>query len=337
MTAGCSSDDRPDKEPVAWPDAFAAADRLGRGVNLGNALEAPIEGQWGVTITPALLDAVHDAGFDSVRIPVKWSAHAALDAPYTIDPAFFERIDDVVAQAAERGLVVVLNMHHYDELNATPDLHRERYLALWRQIAERYAARPSSVYFELLNEPNGELTAASWNALALEALAVVRETNPRRTVIVGGGGFNHVLTVRALDLPADGHLIATFHYYEPFTFTHQGAEWVPGSELWLGTEWTGSDAERAAIEQAFAGTAEWAAGKGIPLLMGEFGAYSTADIASRVRWTDAVARTAERHGITWAYWEFAAGFGIWDPGTGAWQDALRTALLPDPNATAPER
>lgn len=323
--------------PVAWPDAFAAAGLLGRGVNLGNALEAPVEGDWGVTLTPELfdavreagLDAVRGAGFDSVRIPVKWSAHAATDPPYTIDPAFFERVDWVLDQAAERGLVAVLDMHHYDELNTDPDRHRERYLALWDQIARRYADRPPGIYFELLNEPNGALTAEAWNALALDALAIVRETNPERTVVIGGGAFNNVLAVRALDLPPDGHIIATFHYYAPFTFTHQGAEWVPGSDAWLGTAWSGSEDERAAIEEEFAGTAEWAAAKGVPLFMGEFGAYSTGDIESRARWTDAVARTAEAHGITWAYWEFAAGFGIWDPETGAWNDDLRRALIPD--------
>src|SRR5262245_44402948 len=62
----------------------AANQKLGRGINLGNALEAPREGAWGVTLKPHYFRAIKEAGFDSVRLPVKWSAHAQAGAPYTI-------------------------------------------------------------------------------------------------------------------------------------------------------------------------------------------------------------------------------------------------------------
>ncbi len=65
-------------------------------VNMGNTLEAPNEGEWGFVIQEEYFALLADAGFDSVRLPVRWSAHTAESAPYTIDPAFFERIDEVI-------------------------------------------------------------------------------------------------------------------------------------------------------------------------------------------------------------------------------------------------
>src|SRR5688572_4711600 len=102
--------------PVSYPDVFAAARALGRGVNMGNALDAPNEGEWGVTIKEEYFDLIREAGFDSVRIPVRWSTHALSEAPYTIDPDFFTRVDQVLGWALERGLLVVLNVHHYEEM-----------------------------------------------------------------------------------------------------------------------------------------------------------------------------------------------------------------------------
>src|SRR5262245_6092527 len=79
--------------------AHAANKRLGRGINLGNALEAPREGEWGVRLSPEYFRAIRDAGFDTVRLPVKWSAHAKADAPYTIDAKFAARVDWPLDQA----------------------------------------------------------------------------------------------------------------------------------------------------------------------------------------------------------------------------------------------
>ena len=83
----------PPAEKENADDVFAANKRLGRGVNLGNALEAPKEGDWGVKLKAEYFRAVKDAGFAMVRLPIKWSARAAADAPYTIDAAFAERVD----------------------------------------------------------------------------------------------------------------------------------------------------------------------------------------------------------------------------------------------------
>jgi endoglucanase len=301
---------------------------LGRGINFGNALEAPREGDWGLTLEEDYFQRIKKADFGAVRVPIRWSAHAAAEPPYEIDADFFKRIDWVVGQALSRDLVAVINTHHFDELYGDPDKHEAKFLALWKQIAEHYRDRPERLYFELLNEPHDRLTDECWNALIPKALKVVRASNPKRVVVVGPANWNSLDNLGALRLPEeDRNLIATFHYYSPFHFTHQGAEWVKDSKKGQGTTWTASPKETEELGKDFARAAAWAKKAGRPLYLGEFGAYSAADMDSRARWTRAVAREAEKHGFSWAYWEFGAGFGAYDPKAEAWREPLLKALL----------
>lgn len=303
--------------------------RLGRGINLGNALEAPQEGQWGLTIEDDYFTKIVEAGFDSVRIPIRWSAHAEEAPPYTVDRRFFERVDWVIQQALKNNLSVVINIHHYEEIHETPRIHKERFLAIWEQIALRYQDLPNSVYFELLNEPTGTLSATSWNEFAAEAIEVIRRSNPNRTLIVGPGNWNAIDALPGLFLPEqDRNLIVTVHYYLPFQFTHQGAEWAEGSTEWLGTTWEGTDQEKAVISQSFDTALKWAENHHRPIYLGEFGAYNQADMDSRARWTEFVARAAEERKFSWAYWEFGAGFGVFDPLNKEWHHPLLKALIP---------
>lgn len=311
-------------------DIFALNRRLGRGINFGNALEAPsYEGEWGLRLREEYFQVVAEAGFDSVRVPIRWSTHARKSEPYTIDPRFFERIDWVVEQALAHDLLVILDLHHMNEMMAGPDLHKPFFLALWAQIAERYQGAPPEVIFELLNEPHDQLSAEKWNEILPEAIAVIRATNPTRAIIVGPTQWNNIHQLPTLQLPSDDrNLIVTFHYYDPFQFTHQGAEWVAGSAAWLGSTWTGGEWQQREITSAFDRAAAWAEREGRPLFLGEFGAYSRADLESRARWTAFVARAAEERGISWAYWEFGAGFGAYDLARTDWNEALVEALVP---------
>jgi endoglucanase len=84
-----------------------------RGINLGNALDAPSEGAWGVTLLPNHFAMAKAAGLDHVRLPVRFSAHAEQKAPYTIEEALFKRVDWAIDQAAEHGLSIIIDLHHY--------------------------------------------------------------------------------------------------------------------------------------------------------------------------------------------------------------------------------
>ena len=303
---------------------------LGQGLNLGNTLEAPNEGDWGFVLEPWHFREIAAGGFDSVRVPIRWSAHAQANAPYTIDPVFFNRIDWVVNQARTNDLSVILDVHHYDEIFEDPAAHKDRFLALWDQIATRYQNEPKTVFFEILNEPHAALDANAWNALLVDALATIRQTNPDRQVIVGPAHWNNLSELPNLVLPEnDRNLIATFHYYSPFEFTHQGASWVEGSDAWLGTTWDGTASEKQAIRTEFTFVENWAAQRDRPMLLGEFGAYSRADSQSRQRWTTFVREQAEAKGFEWSYWEFGAGFGAYDRDNRAWIPEIYNSLDPD--------
>jgi endoglucanase len=318
-------------EPAAQEkatDIHAANKKLGRGMNLGNALEAPNEGEWGVTLKAEYFKTIKDAGFASVRLPVRWSAHAKAEAPYTIDAKFAERVDWAIDQALASKLAIIVNVHHYDEMFVDPDKHLPRLIGLWEQIATRYKDRPDSVFFELLNEPNGKLTEAKWNAAFPQVLAVVRKTNPTRPVLIGPGQWNAIRVLDKLELPKDDrNLILTVHCYDPFEFTHQGAPWVKGAEKWKGRMWTGTESEKNALRATLDKAAAWAKANDRPVFLGEFGAYEVADMDSRARWTRFMAREAEQRKFTWAYWEFCSGFGAYDPKTDEWRPALKAALI----------
>ena len=327
LTATSTAQPRPSPTPAG--DIFEKSYRLGRGVNLGNALEAPQEGEWGVTLDEDYFDLIQGAGFNSVRVPIRWSAHAEETAPYRIAPSFFERIDWVIENALSRNLAAVINIHHYDALYTDPAGQQARFLAIWDQIALHYQDYPDDLYFEILNEPNGKLSSEAWNQLAQEALNVIRKTNPNRSVIIGPDNWNSVLNISNLQLPeADQNIIVTFHYYLPFPFTHQGAEWVNGSDAWLGTSWGGSHADQLSIKSDFQIAFSWSKTNHRPIYLGEFGAYSKANLEDRARWTSFVSRLAEEYGFSWAYWEFCAGFGVYDPVQKIWNDALKNALIP---------
>jgi endoglucanase len=311
------------------PDPFKQNKHLGRGINLGNALEAPNEGEWGVTLKEEYFKIIKEAGFDSVRIPVRWSNHALKEAPYTIDTAFFERVDWAIANALKNNLYVILNIHHYLEIRKDPANHQERFYALWEQIAEHYKDYPDTVLFELLNEPADKLSRV-WNETFKKALATVRKSNPHRTIVIDPAEDSVIKLLKKLDIPEkDRNIIVSVHYYTPLEFTHQGAEWVgEKSNAWLGTKWTGTEKEKEAITKAFDEAAAWSKEHNRPINLGEFGAYEKADMDSRVRWTEFVVKSAIERGWSFHYWEFCANFGASDQKTNKWKEPLLNALIP---------
>ncbi|MEM8530189.1 MAG: cellulase family glycosylhydrolase [Chloroflexota bacterium] len=237
----------PSEPPVTIPTATpttepAASLDLGKGINFGDALEHQNEGDGGVVLEEADFDLVKQAGFDTIRLPVSWTYHASEQAPYTIDSAIFDRVDWAVEQAVQRDLNIVVNMHFYHDFNNNPDAEEERFLALWKQIAEHYQNSSNRVYFELLNEPNGVFNDAPerWNELFAQTVSIIRESNPTRPIIAGPAGWNVIDWLGDFDLPADPNLITTVHYYEPHSFTHQGADWL-GDPPPVGTSWNGDE------------------------------------------------------------------------------------------------
>lgn len=305
--------------------AEATLKRLGRGVNV-----LGYDPLWAdpakVRFRMDLFRRIREGGFQHVRVNLHSFAHHGAEG--ALDPTWLKSLDGVVEAATGAGLMVILDEHDYQACGTEPESCRAKLLSVWGQLGARYAAKPDSVLFEILNEPNNKLTPELWNGLLVDALAVIRRTNPGRIVIIGPGQYS---TFRALDtlvLPQDANLIVTVHYYDPFRFTHQGAPWIhPSMDDAVGTTW-GTTEEREQVERDFAAIAAWSREHGRPVLLGEFGAFDKADMASRVAWTSAVARAAESHGLAWSYWQFEGTFGVFDIDADAWVDPIHRALVP---------
>jgi endoglucanase len=315
------------------PTAYEINERLGRGINMGNAFEAPTESAWGNPWQPHYFRIMSELGFSHVRIPIRWttSARSSETPPYTIQQSFLNRIQQVVDTALKYDLHPIINMHHHEALFEDPDGQKARFLAQWEQIADFFKDYPDSLVFEVLNEPHNNLTPEKWNEFFAEALGIIRENNPTRVVILGTAEYGGLSGVRHLTIPDDPYIILSVHYYNPFEFTHQGASWVGESaNAWLGTKWYDTEAERETIMSEFSYTIDFAREHNIPVHVGEFGAYSTADLDSRARWTNFLARWFEELGFSWAYWEFSAGFGIYHPPSGQFIQPLVDALLHNP-------
>ncbi|MFC4293238.1 glycoside hydrolase family 5 protein [Sphingorhabdus arenilitoris] len=295
--------------PGGKPYTSVPATPIKRCANLGNMFEQPKGAAWGGRM-PVEKDLYEIAaiGFDTVRFPIRWSAYADTKPPYTIDPDMFKRADEVVDWATKYKLNIIVDMHHYDELFEDPEGHKERFIALWQQVAEHYKDRPDSVLFEIINEPHKKLTNDVVEPMLTTILADIRKSNPTRKVIMGGDFWSGISSLETFDPPKDPNVIATFHFYEPFNFTHQGASWVDPSPP--APAQFGSDADYAWLDKMADATIKFQQRTGVPLFLGEFGAIDSAPLKERVRYTYAVRKQAEALNIGWCVWAYTNTFHV---------------------------
>jgi endoglucanase len=271
---------------------------------------------------------IHKAGFDFVRVNLQAFKH--MDAQNRLEPQWLAKLDDVVREAQKARLGVILDEHDFDVCSQDVGACRTRLSAFWQQVAPRFANAPRNVAFELLNEPHDKLNGDVWNGLLVQLLGIVRQTNPTRIVVVGPTHWNSLKDLPLFKLPADPNLLVTFHYYEPFHFTHQGATWAGEEVKHLhGITW-GTAADRAVVASDFDQVAAWSKANNRPILLGEFGAYdkSGTPLDLRVAYIEADRREAERHGFGWAYWQFEGDFVVWDMPNQRWIEPIRHALIP---------
>jgi endoglucanase len=304
-------------------DAFEQNKRLGRGVNVLGYDPIWKERSRG-RFQAEHFRLIHEAGFGHVRI----NLHPFRDAGSTITDSYFQTLDWAVEQALANKLMVILDFHEFNAMARDPNGLKERFLAMWTQISERYKSQPGEVLFEILNEPNGKLTASLWNEYLPEALAIIRRTNPARTVVIGPAQWNQISQLDKLELPeGDRNIIVTIHSYTPMEFTHQGASWA-GRKDKVGVSWDGTPGEKEAITAGFDQAQTWSRKHNRPIHLGEFGVYDKAEMPSRVRYLDFVTREAEKRGWSWAYWQFDSDFILYDIPGKRWIEPVRDALIP---------
>jgi endoglucanase len=342
--------------------AHQAARRFLHGANLGNGLEAPPGQNWGLNYTAKDIQQIRAQGFDHVRIPIGWHHYTGPGPGYSLKPEIFRKVDGLVYPALRQGLGVLINIHHFDEFTSDPARSTAKFLAIWRQVAEHYAKAPAGLAFELLNEPKDAATTEVIAPIFARAIREIRKTNPDRTIVVGPGQWNGIGELPMFTLPDDDpNLIATVHCYDPFQFTHQGADWagngpdrrvlgivfpgppstplVPDPKLKL-TPWfrdwlrdyntlpaESNPSSPRVIQAAVDQVKEWSEYYGRPVYLGEFGAFTTADPASRAHYYRAFREALETAGIGWAIWDWKAGFRYWDEKSNRPEPGMREALF----------
>lgn len=319
------ADDRGTERPAARARATEAPALPFRScINLGNALDAPREGEWGYRIRREDLKRIASAGFDAVRLPVAWSEHTTSWYPHRIDRAVLHRVDTVIRQALDAGLTVILDVHHFGAIMREPDENMPRLEAIWTQLSDHYADWPDGLVFEFLNEPRGDMTAARVDAMNARLLDLVRKRHPSRWVIMSGSDWGLIDGLLEADIPDDPRAIGSFHYYHPFDFTHQGASFMPDPPP-LDANW-GSPEDIGHVEDTMAAAARWRERTGMPVFLGEFGVYAGADTAVRAKWIRSVREEAEARDISWCHWDWATTFRIYDMDRERWLASLRSAL-----------
>jgi len=310
--------------PVYVPTAAAQpttgiALPLGKCVNMGNHLEPPNEGDWGRAIADDDFTIIKAAGFATVRLPVRFSGHALAAAPYTIDAAFMARVHHVVDLATTAGLNVIIDMHNYDELFSDPAGNTARFAGLWKLVAADFATAPASVWFELSNEPHDKLTNANLLSVFNPALAAIRLTNPTRPVIVGGEGYSGIGGLATLPMPADPNVVPTFHSYDPFMFTHQGATFITPTPP-LGRVF-GSAADITELNANLQAVRNFMTSTGRVPFMGEYGANDdpAIPVSERIKYYGTMTSAYASIGVQSCAWAYTNTFKLrdgnhWVPG-----------------------
>jgi endoglucanase len=348
--------------------AYRAAKQFMRGANFANFLEVPPGQGWAVHHTVADLKFVRAEGFDHIRLPVGWHHYTGPAPEFKLSDDIFGKVDDIVSNATALGLSVIINIHHFNEFTSNPPAYTDQFCAIWRQVAAHYASAPPGVAFELLNEPKDAATTVVINPIYAQAIAVIRQTNPRRTIFAGPGRWNSPSELVNFRLPEnDDNIIVTLHCYEPFHFTHQGANWAgpdqrvtgiqfpgppkeplvpdpdlrlsPGTLNWIRRYNTLPAGTNPSSPQAFGGLVEkakaWSRQSGRPIHFGEFGAYTKADPQSRAHFYAAFRQAMDDAGMGWAIWDWKSGFNYWDPKTHQPLPGMRRALFPNSIGTDP--
>jgi endoglucanase len=338
--------------------AHRALARLKRGVNLGNGWEAPPPYTWGIRFTTDDIDRIAAEGFDHIRVPVAWHYHLKPGkSGWDISPTLLADLEPVLRRALDKKLHVLLNWHHFDDLTAAPAANVERFTGGWEAIARHFQGWPPGLFLELLNEPCHALTTEAANPIYQKTIAAIRAIDPKRILVVSPGNWGQVQELDKLRLPdGDDRIITTIHCYEPFFFTHQGANWVQLQDL-RGIIYPGppdqpctvpdslrnnagvrafieayntlpaarNPCSARAVKEALDGAREWSLYFGRPIHLGEFGCHNVGDLASRSRYLKDVRSIAESRNIPWTLWEWKASFGYWDSSTN--QARFHSSLL----------
>ena len=283
---------------------------------------------------------IEQMGFDHCRLSidagplVAW-LHAGHETP------FMQELDKAVRTMLDHHLSVIIDIHPTSEYKA--ELFQGgtgvgNFAALWRALAAHFApVDPDHIFFEIMNEPE-QNDPYRWQGIQATVVDAIRRAAPQNTIIAAGAHWSGLGDLLVLEPLADPNVIYTFHDYEPFPFTHQGATWtstevrperaIPypstpeniapkldeepnlsgqffldnyGEDRW--------DAQR--VENTIEFAARWSQMHHVPVYCGEFGVFRPfAPPADRARWIHDMRAAFEKNHIGWAMWDYQGGFGV---------------------------
>jgi len=326
-----------------------------KGINLTNWFQSPSARTIQFTkYTKKDFENIKSLGCDVIRLPINlhYMTNGAPD--YTLDPLFLQFLDEAVTWAEEIDIALILDNHTFDPSEATSPEVGDILNKVWVQMAEHYESRFDKLYYEVLNEPHG-IDADLWNSIQGEVIKTIRQYDTRHTIIVGPANFNSFHLLADLPIYEDDNLIYTFHFYDPFIFTHQGASWVepsmvelasvpfpynanamPGVPDVLKGSWIESaynrydeDGTLAKVHELIDIAADFQVQNDVTLFCGEFGVLmDNSNQEDRVYWYEEVRKYLEEKSIPWTMWDYHHGFGIFENGSnGMFDHNLNEPLL----------
>ncbi|MBS1709117.1 MAG: cellulase family glycosylhydrolase [Armatimonadetes bacterium] len=248
-------------------------------------------------------------------------------------------LDKAVKRLNDNGFLVLLDLHDNGQLNLDkPPYNDTGLITFWEKMADHYKGkRLSDVVFEIVNEPVFQKSPEVWYKLQEQTVKAIRLRDPKRTIVVTGtswGGIDTLVKMKKVDA---SNLLYSFHCYDPFFFTHQGAEWVgewprqlkgvpfPASATSVNKILAQNDSkfrdslvdygkagyDAAYLKSRIKSCMDWGKANKVPVFLGEFGVYpKVAPSADRAVWFKAMRAACESLGCPHAIWGYDDGLGL---------------------------
>lgn len=326
-----------------------------RGINLTNWFQtgSPQQIQLG-KYTQEDFENIKSLGCDVIRLPINLHAMTNGTPNYQLDPLFLEFLDHAVDLAETSGMYLILDNHTFDPAVGTDPNIGFILEKVWSQMAEHYKDRTELLMYEVLNEPH-DISDQQWNDIQQGVVDAIRAVDDQHFIVIGPAGWNSFHNLDAMPVYTQEKLIYTFHFYDPFIFTHQGATWVDPSMAPLGqvpfpyssqempqfpSSLSGTWIETAFNDYIQTGTVsdvkrmidiavDFRDSRNVPIYCGEFGAYiPNSDNQDRVNYYEVVRSYLEEKDIAWTMWDYHGGFGLFkEGGNGLFDHNLNVELL----------
>ena len=260
--------------------------------------------------------------------------------PGVVSDAHIKLLKSAIHRFIHYNLAVIVDMHNTDKQDSEDNPQWVAgYPTFWGVLASRLRnLNPNKVFFEILNEPVFQGREWEWFELQDKCIAAIRKSAPKNTIIVSGPDWGGIDGLLKLTPVADRNVVYSFHFYDPMTFTHQGATWAgpifpllkdipypsspaavakvlsqitnPEARSWVkqyGEQRWDRDKLKSRLDKAI----EWAHRYDVSLYCGEFGVYAlVAPPASRSRWFHDFASVLKASGIGYAVWGWDDSFGF---------------------------